>query len=100
MDAASPRPAPTRRPTAHGTSEGARMSAEVFSGYMAALAIFMAAIAVVHKPLVLSVAALLLALVATVVGGGRRLNAFAVGAATTGFVLGMAVAVLTGNNLY
>ena len=76
------------------------MTGEVVSGYLAATAIFVAALAIVHRPLVLSLAAIMLALLALIVGGGRRLNAFAFGAATSAFVLGMAVAVLTGNALY
>jgi hypothetical protein len=75
--------------------------AEVLAGYMAAAAIFLGALAIVYKPLPLSVAALLLALFATGIGGRwGHLHAFAVGAATVGFVGGMTVAVITGHALY
>jgi hypothetical protein len=75
--------------------------AEALAGYMAAAAIFLAAAAIVYKPLPLSLAALILALVATAIGGRwGNLHAFAVGAATIGFVAGMTVAVITSHPLY
>jgi hypothetical protein len=75
--------------------------AEVLAGYMAAAAIFVSAIAIAVRPLPLSVAALVLALVATAIGGRwGRLHAIAVAAATTAFVVGMTVAVLTSRPLY
>jgi hypothetical protein len=75
--------------------------AEVLAGYMSAAAIFIAATAVVYRPLPLSLAALALSLVATAIGGRwGNLHAFAVGAATVGFVGGMTVAALTGHPLY
>ena len=74
---------------------------EILAGYMAAAAIFLAAIALVVRPLPLSVAALALSLVATAIGGRfARLQAFAVAAATLGFILGMTIAVGTGRPLY
>jgi tetrahydromethanopterin S-methyltransferase subunit E len=83
-------------------AQGARSGpAEVLAGYMAAAAIFLAALAVVYKPLPLSLAALLLSLTATAIGGRwGNLHAFAVGAATVGFVAGMTVAVITSHALY
>jgi hypothetical protein len=75
--------------------------AEALAGYMSATAIFLAGIAIVYKPLPLSLAALLLSLTATALGGRwGSLHAFAVGAATVGFVAGMTVAVVTSNPLY
>jgi hypothetical protein len=75
--------------------------AEVIAGYMSAAAIFLAAMAVVVRPLPIALAALALSLVATAIGGRwGRLHALAVGAATVGFVLGMTVAVITGRPLY
>lgn len=75
--------------------------AETVAGFMAAAAIFVGAIALAVRPLPLSVAALVLSLVATGIGGGfSRLQAFAVAAATTSFVLGMTIAVLTSRPLY
>lgn len=75
--------------------------AEALAGYMSAAAIFLAAVAVVFRPLPLSLAALVLSLVATAIGGRwGNLHAFAVGAATIGFVTGMTVAAITGHPLY
>jgi hypothetical protein len=74
---------------------------ETVAGYMSAAAIFLAAAAVVIRPLPLSIAALLLSLVATGIGGRwGRLHAIAVGAATVGFIVGMTIAVVTGRPLY
>jgi hypothetical protein len=75
---------------------------ETLAGYMAATAIFVGAIALAVRPLPLSLASLVLALGATAIGGSRfaRLQAFAFAAATTSFVLGMTIAVLTGRALY
>jgi hypothetical protein len=74
---------------------------ELLAGFMATTAIFVAAIAVVRKPLLLSLAALVLSLVAAGLPNRYgRLIPFAVGAATASFVLGMAVAVITGRPLY
>ena len=75
--------------------------AEVLAGYMSAAAIFIAVMALAVRPLPLSVAALALSLVATAIGGRwGRLHALAVAAATTAFVLGMTIAVLTSRPLY
>ena len=74
---------------------------EIVAGYMAAAAIFVGAIALVIRPLPLSLASLALALSATAVGGRfARLQALAVGVATAAFVLGMTIAVVTGRPLY
>jgi hypothetical protein len=74
---------------------------ETIAGYMSAAAIFIAAMAVVVRPLPLAVAALLLSLVATGIGGRwGRLHAVAVGAATVAFIVGMTIAVITGRPLY
>lgn len=75
--------------------------AEVLAGYMSAAAIFISAMALAVRPLPLSVAALGLSLVATAIGGRwGRLHALAVAVATTSFVLGMTIAVLTSRPLY
>lgn len=74
---------------------------ETIAGYMSAAAIFIAAMAVVVRPLPLAVSALLLSLVATGIGGRwGRLHAVAVGAATVAFIVGMTIAVVTGRPLY
>jgi hypothetical protein len=75
--------------------------AEVLAGYMSAAAIFLSGIAIAVRPLPLSVAALMLALFATAIGGRwGRLHAIAMAAATIAFVVGMTVAVLTSRPLY
>lgn len=75
--------------------------AEALAGYMSAAAIFLGAAAIVFRPLPLALAALVLSLVATAIGGRwGNLHAFAVGAATIGFVAGMTVAAITGHPLY
>jgi hypothetical protein len=74
---------------------------EILAGYMAATAIFVGALALAVRPLPLSLASLVLALAATAIGGrSARLQALAVGAATTSFVFGMTIAVITGRPLY
>jgi hypothetical protein len=75
--------------------------AEVLAGYMSAAAMFLAGIGLAVRPLPLEVTAIVLALVATAIGGRwGRLHAIAVGVATVGFVLGMTIAVLTSRPLY
>jgi hypothetical protein len=68
---------------------------------MSAAAIFLSAMALAVRPLLLALAALMLSLFGTAIGGRwGSLHAIAVGAATLGFVLGMTIAVLTGRPLY
>jgi hypothetical protein len=69
---------------------------------MAAGAIFVSAIALAVRPLPLSVAAIVLSLVAAAMSGRRssRLTTIAVGVAASGFVLAMTIAVLTDRPLY
>ena len=75
--------------------------AEVVAGYMSAAAIFVALMGLAVRPLPLTVAALLLSLVATGLGGRwGRLHALAVAIATIAFVLGMTIAALTSRPLY
>jgi hypothetical protein len=78
-----------------------RSPAETLAGYMSVAAIFLAAMALVSRPVVLAVAALVLSLTATAIGGRwGRLHAIAVGAATVGFILGMTIAVVTNRPLF
>jgi len=73
-----------------------RGPAETLAGYMSAAAIFLAVMALAYRPLVL-----VLSLTATAIGGRwGKLHAIAVGAATVGFILGMSIAVVTGNPLF
>jgi hypothetical protein len=74
---------------------------EVVAGFMAAAAIFVGLIAIVRWPVRLGPPAILVAVIAAGMGGRHeRLAAFAVGVATVGWLLGMVVAVVTGNDLY
>ena len=67
----------------------------ILAGWLAALSITAAAIGIIHKPVRLIPAAMVLALVAAAIGGPqRRLAAGAVVFATVAFVAGMTVAVL------
>jgi hypothetical protein len=75
--------------------------AEFIAGYMSAAAIFLAAMALAVRPALLSIAAIVLGLVATAIGGRwGRLHAVAVGAGTVSFVAGMTIAVVTGRPLF
>jgi hypothetical protein len=75
---------------------------DTFAGYLAAAAIFIGAIALAVRPLPLSVAAIVLSLVATGMSGPRsgRIVALSVAAATASFILAMTIAVLTDRPLY
>ena len=75
--------------------------AEVVAGYMSAAAIFLSVIALVIRPVPLSIAAIVLGLVASAIGGRwGRLHAIAVGCGTCAFVLGMTIAVVTDRPLF
>jgi hypothetical protein len=77
-------------------------TADTFAGFLAAAAIFIGAIALAVRPLPLTLASIVLSLVATGMSGPRsaRISAIAVGAATLSFILGMTIAVLTDRPLY
>ena len=78
-----------------------RGPAETLAGYMSVAAIFLAAMALAYRPLVLALCALVLSLTATAIGGRwGRLHSIAVAAATIGFILGMSIAVVTGRPLF
>ena len=85
------------------SSESIRRSgaADTVAGFLAALSIFVAAIAVVYHPLRLIIPAALLALIAAGIGGRNARLAYV--AALTCFVcftLGMTVAVVTRHPLW
>jgi len=90
--------------------EGSRVSAapyarsraaETFAGYLAAAAIFVSITGVMYRPLRLIPLALVLALIATAIGGrALRLATWAVVIGTLAFVVGMAAAVITSNPLW
>jgi hypothetical protein len=75
--------------------------AEVVAGLLASLAIFASLIGVAYRPGRLIPAALLMALLATAIGGRHsRLAAVAVLVGGVCFVVGMAIAVITSHPLY
>jgi hypothetical protein len=74
---------------------------ETVAGFLAAAAITVSAVAMVYRPVRLAPCALLVALVAVALGGRHaRLSAFAVAAATVGWLVGMTVAVITEKPLF
>ncbi len=76
-------------------------AAETVAGFLAAFAIFFAAIGVFYKPLRLIVPAILLALIATGIGGrNARLARIAMFTCVICLVLGMTVAVVTKHSLW
>jgi hypothetical protein len=76
-------------------------TAETVAGLMASLALFAAAIGVVYRPVRIIPAAIVVALVATGIGGRySRLAAAAVAAGAIAFVLGLGIASATGRPLW
>jgi hypothetical protein len=79
----------------------AESPSEAIAGLLAALSIFASLVALAYRPGRLIPVALLLALLATAIGGRhQRLAALAIGIGGVCFVVGMALAVLTDNPLY
>jgi hypothetical protein len=75
--------------------------AEAIAGFLAAIAIFGSFIGLAYRPARLIPFSILLALLATAIGGRHaRLAAFAVGVGAVCFLIGMAVAVITNNPIY
>ena len=75
--------------------------AETVAGFLAAAAIFVSAIGIAYRPLRLIPVALILALIATGIGGrATRLATWAVAIGALAFAVGMAAAVLTSNPLW
>jgi hypothetical protein len=77
-------------------------AAESVAGVLAALAIFISAIALVEKPVRIAPVAILVALVAVGMAQGRSrsLAARALVAAGLGWMLGMTIAIITDSPLY
>ena len=77
-------------------------SAETVGGFLAALAIFGGLIAIAQRPVTIGITSLLIALIAAAMAGGRHrhLAAAAVAVATTGWLVGMIVCVITGRPLW
>jgi hypothetical protein len=75
--------------------------AETIAGFLAAASIFVSLMGIAYRPLRLIPLAILLALVATGIGGrAARLATWAVGIGALSFALGMAAAVITSNPLW
>jgi hypothetical protein len=74
---------------------------ETIAGFMAAAAIFLALMGLAYRPVRMTVAAALLALVATGIGGrNTRLAAIALFTAGTCWIVGLTLAILTKHPLY
>jgi len=83
------------------TPYGQRRPAETLAGFLAAAAIFVSLAGVAYRPLRLIPFAILLALLATAIGGRHlRLATIAVAVGAVCFVVGLAVAVITSNPLW
>jgi hypothetical protein len=78
------------------TPEAREGTGETVAGFLAALAVFVSAIALVERPARIAPVAILVALVAVGMARGRsrRLAAFAVAAAGVGWLVGMTIAVV------
>ena len=75
--------------------------AESVAGLMAAAALFVSLLGIVHRPVRVIPAAILIALIAAAIGGRhQRLAFFAAGVAALSWVIGMTVAVATNHPLY
>lgn len=76
-------------------------AAEHVAGYLAAVALAVAAIGIAYKPVRTIPFAMLASLLAVAMGGRhQRLAAFAVAASAVAFVVGMTIAVATDNELW
>jgi hypothetical protein len=74
---------------------------ETVAGFLAAASIFVSATGVAYRPLRLIPIAIVLALIATGIGGrATRLATWAVGIGALAFAVGMAVAVITSHPLW
>jgi hypothetical protein len=75
--------------------------AETVGGFLAAASIFISCIGVAYRPLRLIPVAIVLALIATAIGGWpSRLAAWAVGIGALCFTVGLAAHVITSNPLW
>ncbi|MFL5917940.1 MAG: hypothetical protein ACJ74L_06770 [Gaiellaceae bacterium] len=75
--------------------------AETVAGFLAAAAIFVSLTGVMYRPLRLIPLAIVLALIATAIGGrATRIATWAVAIGALSFAVGMAAAVITSNPLW
>lgn len=78
-----------------------RRPGEAVAGLLASLSLFASCIGLAYRPARLIPAAILLALLATALGGRHsRLAALAIAVGGVCFVVGMAIAVVTGKPIY
>ncbi|MDX6516386.1 MAG: hypothetical protein QOH73_2052 [Gaiellaceae bacterium] len=78
-----------------------RKVVEALAGFMAAAAIFLALMGLAYRPVRMTALAALLALVATGIGGrNTRLAAIALFVAGACWMVGLAIAILSGHPLY
>jgi hypothetical protein len=84
------------------TPAGARdRPSEIVAGLLATLAIFGSCIALVHRPVRITVFTILISLIAAAMGGRhQRLAAFALGFSGACFIAGMFFAVLTNKPIF
>lgn len=81
-------------------SQGAS-TADTVAGFLAAAAVFAGAAALVYYPARIGLAAIIIALIATGMGGGiKRLTALGMACAAGGFFFGMVIAVLLDRPLF
>jgi hypothetical protein len=74
---------------------------ETVAGFLAAASIFVSVTGMAYRPLRLIPIALVMALIATGIGGrATRLAAWAVGIGALAFIVGMSAAVITSNPLW
>ena len=82
-------------------AESTRRPGEAIAGLLAALSIFASCLGLAYRPARLIPAAILLALLATALGGRHsRLATIAIVIGGVCFIVGMAIAVLTDNPIY
>lgn len=82
-------------------TESSRGAGEAIAGLLATLSIFASCIGLAYRPARLIPAAILLALLATGLGGRHsRLATLAIAVGGVCFIVGMAIAVLTNNPIY
>ncbi len=77
--------------------------AEIVAGFLAAAAVFGGVAALVYYPMRIGLASIIIALIATGMGGGgvsRRLTALGMACAAGGFFFGMVIAVLLDRPLF
>jgi hypothetical protein len=82
-------------------ADSSRRPGEAIAGLLASLSIFASCIGLAYRPARLIPAAILLALLATALGGRHsRIATLAIAIGGVCFILGMTIAVLTDNPIY